>query len=646
MTNTLQRPPRRTTANRGAVRVARTDPHKRGSHATPPRVPSKVELRRASPHRRSLGLLVGSCLGVVVLLAMLLKLQVVQPDRYVAKGLDQRQVRTKLIGLRGSIFDRNGESLAMSLPAVAVVADPRHVENAEAEAMRLAPVLGLEPAKVRSALERPDTGFSYVARQLDPEVGERVNAMRLAGVYVIDESRRVNAADDLAMAVVGRMDGFGESALFGLERSLDARLRGSDGEKIFERGADGATIVGSERVTRAPAAGSDVTLTIDRSMQFWAEIALEEQVAKTGAAGGTAIVGRPSTGEILAMANVANVGGESRPGKLNLAVRTYEPGSVMKIVTAAAAFEAGAVNLDTVMTVPGSIRVADKVVNDSHKHDVEPMTVAQIIAESSNVGTIKIAQLVGRETILDTLDRFGFGRMTDLGLYREQAGQFRRKWYGSDIGSIPIGQSITATPLQIWAAYNTIANRGMYVEPRLIRHWTDASGEADEPAPKRPRRVVSEQTARTVTQALEKVVADGTGKEWSIPGYTVAAKTGTAYEPVGGGVKGYGTPGNRHYAATFAGFFPASDPQLSIIVMIDDPAYGSHFGADAAGPVFDRLAKEGMRRYGVVGDSPLDGGGKPRRAQPAVATTTSTTTTTMPPAPDQAVAADQAPADG
>lgn len=615
------RPNRQARPERGVRRVQPQRPL--------PRVRSKAELHNPSPRRRSMWLLAGSCLSVVILVAMLVRLQVVQPDRYVAKGVGQRQVRTTLVGLRGSIVDRNGESLAMSLPAVAVVADPRHVENAEDEANKLAPVLGMEPARVRAALERPDTGFAYVARQLDAEVGERVVELGLAGVYVIDESRRVNAADDLAMSIVGRMDGFGESPIFGLERSLDERLRGTDGEKRFERGADGATIVGSEEVTKAPAAGADVTLTIDRSLQFWAEVALEEQVAKTGAAGGTAIVGRPGTGEILAMASVVNANGESRPGKLNLAVRTYEPGSVMKVVTAAAGFETKSVTLDQVITVPGFIQVADKVVRDSHTHPTEPMTVERIIAESSNVGTIKIAQLVGREKILETLDRFGFGKMTSLGLHREQAGQFRRKWYGSDIGSIPIGQSITATPLQIWTAYNTIANRGMYVEPRLISRWTNPDGEVREPQAAPPRRVVSEQTAGLVTRALEKVVEDGTGKEWSIPGYNVAAKTGTAYEPVGGGVRGYGTPGNRHYAATFAGFFPASNPQLSIIVMIDDPEFGKHFGADAAGPVFDRLAKEGMRRYGIVGDTAVVSGDKPLRAQPAATTTTTTTTTTV-----------------
>jgi cell division protein FtsI (penicillin-binding protein 3) len=328
------------------------------------------------------------------------------------------------------------------------------------------------------------------------------------------------------------------------------------------------------------------------------------------------------------MATVVSAGGEVRPSILNTAVRTYEPGSVMKLVTAAAGFESGVVQPDTVFTVPPKIQVADRVVGDSHKHPTEPMTVQEIIAQSSNVGTIKIAQLVGRQRMLDMLDKFKFGKMTALGLQKEQAGEFRRKWYGSDIGSIPIGQSITATPIQIWSAYNAIANRGMYVEPRLVDSVTDAGGTVTHTPQTPPVRVVSPETATKVTQSLEKVVEDGTGKEFSIPGYNIAAKTGTAYQPVGGGVSGYGSGGNRHYSATFAGFFPASDPQLSILVMIDDPKI-EYFGATAAGPVFDRLAKESMRRYGIAGDvASLAALAGPVRAPAAQAT--STTTTTLP----------------
>lgn len=573
---------------------------------------------------------------MVLVVGMLVRLQVVSPDRYVARGVGQRTVTYPVVGLRGAILDRNGEPLAMSLPAKAVVADPRYVKDPEAAAATLAPILGLEPTVVQAALERPDTRFSYVARQLDPEVGARVAAARIGGITIIDETRRVEAADDLALSVLGRMDPFGEKPSFGLEKALDGRLRGQMGERTYERGGGGATIVGSERLTRPPQDGSTVRLTLDRSMQFWAEAALEEQVAKVGASGGTVIVGRPSTGEILAMASVVNVGGEVRPSKLNLAVRTYEPGSVLKVITAGAGFEEGVVSPDTVFTVPPEIQVGAYRIRDAERHPTKEMTVTEILSESSNVGTIKIAQLLGREKILDYLDRFRLGKMTNLRLDKEQAGQFRREWYGSDIGSIPIGQSITATPLQIWNIYNAIANRGVFVAPRLIDSWTDREGVTTSPEVPRPFRVLSVDASLKVTQALQQVVEEGTGRRYSIPGYHVAAKTGTAYQPIGGG-RGYGGPGNRHYAASFAGFFPASNPQVSIMVMIDRPQVPNHSGARAAGPVFDRLARESMRLLGIPGDvpNPTATDARPIRAAPAVPPTLPPTTvppTTVAPA--------------
>ena len=597
--------------------------------------PAATRSRSASPQRRSSLLLIAVFVAVAILVAMLVRLQVVSPDRYVKKGTGQRYAEFPLVGLRGSILDRNGDSFAMSLPAKAVVADPRHVTNPELEAAKLAPILGMDAGLVQSILERPDTGFAYVARQLDPVVGERIDALRLPGINTQDESRRITANDDLAMSIVGRMDNLGERAQFGLESSYDKRLSGHTGKRTIERGGDGATIVGSEQIVDKPADGDTLELTIDRSMQFWAENALEEQVAKVGADHGTVIIGRPQTGEILAMASVITVDGEVRPSKLNYAVRTYEPGSVMKVSTAAAAFDTGTVKLDTTLTVPAQIKVGNYAVHDAEKHGTKEMSVADIIAQSSNVGTTKIAQQVGKDKLLHYLDGFGFGKQTNLGLDREQTGTFRRDWNGSDIGSIPIGQSITATPLQIWNMYNTIANGGQYVEPQLVRSWTSPTGKVTTPAITPPRRVISSDAAENVTRALERVVEDGTATEWKIPGYNIAAKTGTAYEPIGGGRTGYGTGGaDRHYAASFAGFFPATNPQLSMIVMIDNPQQPNQFGAVAAGPVFDRLAREAMRQYGIAGDAPGSEAGTvthPVRAEAAQAPTTAAPATTVAP---------------
>ena len=581
-------------------------------------------MRPVDRHRRARAVTWGITIAGLLLVALLVRLQVVASDPYVERGRQQRLVERPLLATRGSILDRNGEVLSMSLPAKAVVVNPRQVEEPERVAARLAPALGLETAAVQRILESPDTGFAYVARQLDPEVGERVAAMALPGISIVDETRRVPAADDLGLSIVGRINSFGEDP-YGLEEQYDDRLRGTDGERSSERAGDGTTIVGTDEVDALSTPGDQLTLTIDRSLQFWAESVLRDQVTAVGAKGGTVVVGRPGTGEVLAMATVVRKDSGVAPSRLNTAVRTYEPGSVMKVVTASAAFEEAVVQPETVFTVPSKIKVADKVINDAEKHATKDMTVQEIISHSSNVGTIKVAQLLGRERILDYLDRFGFGEATTLGLDKEQAGGFRREWYGSDIGSIPIGQSITATPLQVWAAYNTIANAGTYVAPRIVDRWTDPTGTVTRPEAPAPRRVVSPEAAAKVTAALEQVVEEGTGKKWAIPGYRIAAKTGTSYQPLGGG-KGYGTAATRHYAASFAGFFPATNPEISIMVMIDDPEYGNHFGAEAAGPVFDRLAKESMRRYGIAPDgsqsatTATPGRAKPARAPVSVAT--------------------------
>jgi len=582
----------------------------------------------ASSRRRSSWLCRMVSVIAVLLVGCLVWLQVLNPDRYLAQGAGQRTVSATLVGLRGSILDRHGEAFAMSLPAKAVVADPRHVEDSLAEAAALAPLVGMEPLAVQEILERPDTGFAYVARQLEPEQAAKIDDLRLAGITIVDESRRFNTGGQLAQSVVGRMDSVGDTARYGLEKMFNDRLAGTNGKRSYERGGDGASIVGTEQMVAPARAGESMTLTLDRNLQFLAEEVLGEQLSKLKASGGTVVIGRPQTGEMLAMANaVTTADGGHRPARQNIAVRTYEPGSVMKVVTAAAGFETGTVQPNQELMVEQNIRVADRTIRDSHSHKPELMTVNRIIAESSNVGTIKIAQMLGKDKILEYLDRFGFGTMTNLGLHKEQVGEFRRVWNGSDIGSIPIGQSVTATPVQIWSAYNAIANRGIYVAPKLIDHWTDPQGNVTPEETPAPRRVLTENAAQQVTTALQQVVEEGTGKEWAIPGFNIAAKTGTAYEVWGDGYGYRNAEGKLRYAASFVGFFPASNPQLSIMVMIDNPQT-EHYGSTAAGPVFDRLAKEAMRRYGIAGDA-IVSTGQPIRATPAPSpTTTSTTTTT------------------
>jgi len=602
-----------------------------------------------STHRRVWTVVVPLALFAVIVIGMLVKIQIVGSGRYVERGERQRMTSVPLLGLRGSILDRNGEALALSVLSKAISANPRVVSDPRVAAEAVAPILGLSIDALETDLSRPDTGFVYLARGVDPDLAARVaqaiDAHGLQGISITDEEQRVDPGDDLAQSLIGQVrKGSVNEPLFGLEKLLDPQLRGSTGEKLVEIGhtGDRSTIVGTERVVTEPKAGSNVTLTLDRPLQYWAEKVLGDQLTAIGARQGSVIVGRPQTGEILAMASMVNDGGTAVSSQLNLATRAYEPGSVMKLVTASGAFEDGIVQPETRFSVADSIRLYDKKISDSHHHPVELMTVNDIIAQSSNVGTIKIAQMLKQDRILHYLDAFGFGQMTDLGLPKEQAGQFRRQWSGTDIGSIPIGQSVTVTPVQMWSAYNVIANDGVYVAPKLVTDIVDAQGHHQTPDVPAPRRVVSAATAQKVNGALREVIEEGTGKALKIPGYTIAAKTGTAYKPIPG--HGYTRDGGHVYDASFVGFFPATNPQLSIMVMVDEPPKGLHLGSVAAGPVFDQLARLAMKRFGIPGDVVVEGEGtgalRAQAARPAEPEVTVPTVT------DPAIPPVVAPADG
>lgn len=591
---------------------------------------------------------------VLLLIARLLWVGVFEADVFAETGLAKRERTLVLKEMRGTIYDRNGEALVMTVPTKLIAADPTMINNPAGVAEAVAQTLGLDRVAVENALTKPDTRYSLIARQIDAEAIVRLQglveqmrteanaltdadarkaaleAVKDYNALIYDEDyARVATNGDLARSVTGRMDRYAENAMSGVELLYDEQLRATDGIERVEKGVGGITIPGSERVVQQARAGADVTLTLDRSLQYFAEEVLARQVAAVNAKGGTVVIGRPQTGEVLAMANVArNDAGEVVQGSLNQALRLYEPGSVMKIVPIAAAYDQKLMTAETTLTVPDSITLYDKTIRDSHRHPTMDMTTQRILAESSNVGTIKIAQAVaehgGREMIVDYLNRFGFGKFTGVGLPKEQSGVVKPadEWNGSDIGSIPIGQSVTVTPLQMWGAYNVIANDGVYVEPKIVRAIIDAEGRRTALDNAGSRRVTSAAAANMVTAGLKDVIEDGTGNDFKIEGLDIAAKTGTAYKVQNGT---YGTAANRKYAASFAGFFPADDPEITIMVMIDEPGRGQHFGATAAGPVFQQLAKEAMRRFAIATDEARPT--KLVRAQAATAPTTAPPTT-------------------
>ena len=536
-----------------------------------------------------------ACAAVVGRLAWL---QVLAPDRYTELGVSQRTAAVVLPADRGSIFDRNGHELALSIRQHTVWADPRLVTDPAASAAALAPVLGADVAVLTTKLQA-DGAFVYLARKIDDRRAEQVEALDLDGVFLVDEPKRFAPSGGLARSVIGTV-GLDNNGLSGLEQRFEERLTGDPGEIVFERAPDGRTIpVGRHHVTPA-ARGDDLVLTIDRSMQYEAERALASRIEETGAEGGMAVVMRPDSGEILAMANVKRDAdtGEIGPSAANMAVtNVFEPGSVNKVITVAGALEEGMVNPDTPYQVPDNLQVSVHRFSDHDPHPPTRWTVSDILQHSSNVGTIMIAQQLGKGRIDQYLRKFGFGEKTGLGFPGEPRGLLLDPgdWAGTSIGSIPIGQSISVTALQMLLAYNTIANGGIYVAPKLVDATVDASGRQEAAPASERHRVVSERTAAQVNHMLAKVVSDGTGTAAAIDGYTVAGKTGTARKPAEN-ARGYE---EGAYIATFAGYVPAENPELAIIVVIDEPRSGIYTAGQVSAPVFARLAQYGLRLFRI-----------------------------------------------
>ena len=532
--------------------------------------------------------------GVTVRLA---HLQVVAPEAYAERGMAQRLRTVELPAQRGSIFDRNGNELALSVRQQTVWADPQLVADPQAAARALAPVLGVDQAALRARLDDPQARFVYLARQVDDETAEAVSALDLDGVALLDEPRRFRPAGDLAASVLGHVD-LDNQGLSGLELQYDGRLAGEPGELLVERGSDGSTIAGGDQRLRPATRGDDLVLTIDRSLQYEAERSLAAQVSATNAAGGMAVVMDPATGEVLAMASMGAATEEEppQPTAANAALTSvFEPGSASKVVTLSGVLEEGVAAPDDTMSVPDSLQVGPKVFTDSSSHPTRSMSVAEVLGQSSNVGTIMLAQELGDRRVDEYLRRFGFGRPTGLDFPGESAGLLPDvdEWASTSIGSIAIGQAIAVNAVQMLSAFNVVANDGVLVEPRLVRSVVDADGEEHPvPAPT-GERVVSAETAAEMSAMLASAVSDGTGINAVIEGYPVAGKTGTARKP-SKEFRGYESGA---YMGVFAGFVPVDDPKLSVIVVLDEPQ--PYYGGVVAAPVFADIAQYGLRLFRV-----------------------------------------------
>jgi cell division protein FtsI (penicillin-binding protein 3) len=636
------RSPRRSAATRShrsrpttSHRSDRSD-RSRHRHGTTRRARRGAARRPGDPRYRTLALLCVLLLLFVGVVVRLTHVQALGGGRYVEYGEAQRVGVRPLAPSRGAVFDRNERELAISIPQTTVAADPSLIADPAAAARRLAPVLDVDRRELREQLSH-GSNFVYLARRVDDDVARRVERLGIEGVLLQDEPERFNPAGDLARSLLGRV-GVDNAGLSGLELRFDGRLAGTPGEEIVETDRAGRTIPAGRSKVDPAVPGDDLVLTLDRGLQFETERILGDQIRATGAKGGTAIVSHPETGELLALASLETDLDDGTVGNTgnNLAVTSmYEPGSVNKVITLAAALDTGAVEPGTEIEVPDSLRVADHVYRDAHSHPTERYTVTDILAKSSNVGTIKIAQDLGKDRLDEYLRRFGFGRRTALGLPHEAGGQLLDpdSWYGTSIGSIPIGQGISVTAMQMLYAYNSIANDGVYLPPAVVKETVDAAGRRHPAEPADGRRVVSPGTAAAVRAMLAEAVGTGTGTAAAIDGYQSAGKTGTARKPNpdGGGYRW--EDGEYHHVATFAGFLPADDPKVSIIVVIDEPET-SPYASDVAAPAFAEIGRYALRLLRIPpdeprSDAPLALDPERVRAHPATTTTTVPTTTTV-----------------
>jgi len=543
----------------------------------------------------------------------LVRVQVLDAERYVAFGQSQRLRSEELPAERGSITDRDGLPLALSEPKPTVWVDPRVVTDPAGSAEQLAALTGVAESTIRDRLTS-SSSFEYVAHHVKDKVAAEIQELDLPGVYLVDESARIRPAGALGESIVGDVVQ-GNAGSTGLELYYDDLLTGIPGQIRFERSIDGQKISVGERRVQPAVPGADIALTIHRGIQYRAEEVLGAQIEKTGALGGWMLVADPSNGELYAVVNMArSEDGEARSVRHNKAfTANYDPGSILKVATLAAALEAGTITPQKWIDVPPRLQIHDKLFSDEHRSKTEPMTPTDILVRSSNVGSITIARSVGAEVLHTMLTKLGLGRLPDVGFPGEATGRLNpvERWSGTDIGSVAIGQGVSATGQQMLDVYSTIANGGVSVQPSLVRTIIEPDGRRHLPESPAVERVLSAEVAAELTEMLVEVVDEGTGSRAAIDGYRVAGKTGTAWKFFED--TGYlDRRGDRQYISSFVGFAPASNPRLVALVSLDQPDPSAPEGGLVAAPVFSEVMAYALRALRVAPSDLADPAGPVR----------------------------------
>jgi len=553
-------------------------------------------------------LLIVACLALLWMTAVFGRLGYLQlflHSEFMARAQRQQQRVIEITPKRGAIYDRNMHPLAMSIPVDSAFAVPAELGDQQLAARLLAGVLGI-PREVLEARLESSRSFVWVARKLPPEKKEAVEALNLKGVYFQKENQRIYPKRDLASHVLGFVD-LDEKGLGGIEYQLDSQIRGKSEKIIVMADARQRWFDGGEAQRER---GANVILTLDEKVQYIAERELAAAIAKTHALAGTVIVMNPNNGEILGLANwpkfnpnAANeVPAEARMNRAVTAL--YEPGSTFKLITLAAAFDQGITRPGEVFDCEnGAVYVAGHRIRDHKPFGM--LNVAGILAQSSDVGAIKIALRLGAPKFYDYIRAFGFGQLTGVDLPGESKGILRRleNWSAISIGSISMGQEVGVTPIQLISAVSAIANGGMLYKPHVVAELRRGNLLAPPEGllvPTEPKKVIRPETAATLRRLMEGVVLEGTGKLAHLDGWTAAGKTGSAQkiDPATGRYS------RTQLIASFTGFAPISNPAVTILVSLDSPV-GQHEGGQVAAPVFKRIAEQVLPYLDVPRDVPI-----------------------------------------
>jgi cell division protein FtsI (penicillin-binding protein 3) len=570
-------------------RVPRTDPESSGP--PPPRT-----YKRGDGRTRAVYLTFAVLMLLSIYAGRVFDLMVLKGGDLAAMGQNQRSRTLPLPADRGPIYDSEGAPLAITVESRNVTADQNLISDPAEAAARLSPMLGIDQATLQKKLTGDDI-FVYVAKGLTPEQWRQIKALKIRGIFSEKTTERTYPAGTLAANILGYVNAEGVGS-GGLEMSLDARLKGVDGSRTFEQGAAGQAIPSAEDLLRAPVPGQGVQLTINRDIQYVAQRAIATRVREANAESGTVVVLEAKTGRVLAMATAPtfdpNNYRTANPDDMgNRPVsEIYEPGSTGKVLTMSAVLEEGKARPRSKMTVPPTLTRGGHTTNDHTPHGTLQLTMNGVLAESSNIGTILFADRIGGEKLYEYQRKFGMGQPTGLNFPGEEMGLLPKpeNWWPTTFQALAYGQSYSLTSLQVAGVYQTIANNGVRLVPRLIDGYVNTDGSFEPAATEPGVPVVSKKTAKTMARMLENVVTEGTGKIAAIPGYRVAGKTGTAERAVNGGYSGY--------SASFIGFAPADDPEIVVQVVLQDPKNG-HYGGVLGGPVFKTVMSYSLQELKI-----------------------------------------------